>query len=523
MAKRKHRHQRQRDGVIGPALRPVAWSALLSAALAAAGVATPAYAAPPLPVAAYAEPGAQDQVPDAGDRPQPAGLVRLPGATTSPTSPFFPAPVVNTTLGPLALQITAAETALASVGEQLKQLAIEREEIQTDLATLADAWQEARTALSSAETRAKAAAEAAYKRAAELPPGAVGSDLHGLGALSRLQKESPTGSEAEASQLKRAQEVERAAQLAHSDAETRQQDTAARYAALQTTFHQHEQALLTLRNDNSSQLTAIEREREAQEQRLGAGYSGGDTIAGLQAHPKAKQAVRFALAQLGESYVWGAEGPNTWDCSGLMWGAYRSAGLTLPRVSRAQYQATKTRTVSPNALLPGDLLFFSSSRTDASKIHHVGMYIGGGKMVHAPTTGDVVKISTVWWSRFYAATRVVGAVPAPATPPSQTPQPTPTTPSPTPTTPSPRPTNPASPRPTNPASPKPTPPATPPTTPTPTPGPTTQPPAPTATAAPDTPSVPAEPDPPTESGSQPSATGNASADSTATTSAGDGS
>ena len=184
--------------------------------------------------------------------------------------------------------------------------------------------------------------------------------------------------------------------------------------------------------------------------------------------------MQFALAQLGEPYLWGAEGPNRWDCSGLMWAAYRSVAARRFRGSPATSTRRPSRsTVAATALLPGDLLFFSSSPTDASKIHHVGMYIGGGQMVHAPTTGDVVKISTVWWSRFFAATRVVGAVPAPPVPggtdhrrqPSPrprhrnprprargpprrargptTPSPSPTTPSPSPTTPSPSPTTPA--------------------------------------------------------------------------------
>ena len=73
-----------------------------------------------------------------------------------------------------------------------------------------------------------------------------------------------------------------------------------------------------------------------------------------------------------------------------------------------------------SALLPGDLIFFASGSSWQS-VHHVGMYLGGGKMVHAPTTGDVVKVSTVWWSRFYAATRVYGAVPSLADHPADDP------------------------------------------------------------------------------------------------------
>ena len=163
------------------------------------------------------------------------------------------------------------------------------------------------------------------------------------------------------------------------------------------------------------QLIEIERQQEAAEQQIGAGYVSNQSISGMAAHPRALAAVRYALAQLGDPYKWSEEGPNQFDCSGLMWAAYRSPGadyFDLPRVSRDQYAATRGRTVPQSALLPGDLLFFASG-SSWTTIHHVGMYIGNGKMVQAPTTGDVVKISVVRWSRLYAATRVIGAVPAP--------------------------------------------------------------------------------------------------------------
>jgi cell wall-associated NlpC family hydrolase len=341
MAKRKHRHRRQRDGVIGPALRPVAWSALLGAAMAGAAI-TPAAANPP--AAPNAQPGLPDRVPDEGARPQPAGPLQMPGAGgVTSTAPI--APVTSPGLGPLAMQITALETEVASLGEQLKTLAIDRQQIEVELESLTTAWRDAVAELHSAETAAESAAEEAYKSAAGLPPGAIDSDLHGLGALSRLQPERPAGSEAEALRLKRAREVERAAYLAYSDAMARQGDAGTRYTGLQTTFKAREQALLDLRRRNASQLATIEQEREAREQQLAAGFLGGDTVDGLQAATQARKAVQFALAQLGEPYLWGAEGPSRWDCSGLMWGAYRSVGVTLPRVSRDQYQATKTRAV----------------------------------------------------------------------------------------------------------------------------------------------------------------------------------
>jgi peptidoglycan DL-endopeptidase CwlO len=101
----------------------------------------------------------------------------------------------------------------------------------------------------------------------------------------------------------------------------------------------------------------------------------------------AQAAVRAALAQLGKPYRWGAAGPATFDCSGLTLWAWARAGVLLPHSASAQY--AMTRHVAPSQWQPGDLLFFGRP------IHHVGMYIGGGKMVAAPHSGAVVRISLV--------------------------------------------------------------------------------------------------------------------------------
>jgi hypothetical protein len=81
--------------------------------------------------------------------------------------------------------------------------------------------------------------------------------------------------------------------------------------------------------------------------------------------------------------------------------------VALPRTARPQYLATVPVPVS--ALLPGDLLFFGPDPNDWRSIHHVAIYLGRGLMVHAPTTGDVVRIAPIWWAEFFGATRVTGA------------------------------------------------------------------------------------------------------------------
>ncbi|MGY2077048.1 C40 family peptidase [Blastococcus sp. SYSU DS0828] len=101
----------------------------------------------------------------------------------------------------------------------------------------------------------------------------------------------------------------------------------------------------------------------------------------------AQIAVDTAMAQRGKPYVWAATGPSAFDCSGLTSYAYRAAGISLPRASRNQ--AATGQSVSRDQLRPGDLVFFYSP------VSHVGIYIGDGQMVHAPTSGDVVKVASI--------------------------------------------------------------------------------------------------------------------------------
>lgn len=116
-----------------------------------------------------------------------------------------------------------------------------------------------------------------------------------------------------------------------------------------------------------------------------------------RAFPPPTQAARSEVVQvakryLGAPYVWGAEGPNSFDCSGFTSFVYRQVGVDLPRVSRDQIGAGQP--VSRQDLEAGDLVFFGNP------IHHVGIYVGDGMMIHSPRTGDVVRISpytmTTW-------------------------------------------------------------------------------------------------------------------------------
>jgi cell wall-associated NlpC family hydrolase len=139
-----------------------------------------------------------------------------------------------------------------------------------------------------------------------------------------------------------------------------------------------------------SKLSKAERERLA---KLADDEENADQASSLQAAKSASGvsgragiALKYALKQIGDRYVFGAAGLVTWDCSGLTMRAYQAAGVSLPHSSAAQSRMGKK--VSFSSLKPGDLLFYGRP------VSHVGIYLGGGKMVHAPRSGSRVKVTT---------------------------------------------------------------------------------------------------------------------------------
>ncbi|TLW89735.1 NlpC/P60 family protein [Saccharomonospora piscinae] len=115
----------------------------------------------------------------------------------------------------------------------------------------------------------------------------------------------------------------------------------------------------------------------------------------LPPNEQAGQAIDFALEERGKPYVWGAVGPDSYDCSGLMLRAYESAGITLPRVSRDQYQAGAMLPVEQAQ--PGDLVFWAYDSADPATIHHVALYIGDGTIVEAQQSGVPVHTRAISW------------------------------------------------------------------------------------------------------------------------------
>jgi len=120
-------------------------------------------------------------------------------------------------------------------------------------------------------------------------------------------------------------------------------------------------------------------------------------------HPQGRsigvQALRFALTRLGDPYVWGAAGPSAFDCSGLVMWAYAQVGISLLHYTGDQWNEGEH--ISRSELQPGDLVFFFAD------ISHVGMYIGNGLMIDAPTFGQPVQVQPVFWSAYVGAVRIV--------------------------------------------------------------------------------------------------------------------
>jgi cell wall-associated NlpC family hydrolase len=116
-------------------------------------------------------------------------------------------------------------------------------------------------------------------------------------------------------------------------------------------------------------------------------------------------AADWALTQLNKPYVWAAAGPDTYDCSGLTMRAWEQVGIALDHWTGTQWTAGPHVPISQ--LSRGDLLFFGRITQNPGDIHHVGIYVGKGLMVHAPQTGDVVRVAPVWRSDLVGATRPV--------------------------------------------------------------------------------------------------------------------
>jgi peptidoglycan DL-endopeptidase CwlO len=478
------RHRRAQP--VRPWWRPLALSAASAAAITTFFNPLPASAAPQAPPV----PGAP-AVPDMGSRPQPLGTLTMPGQQAgTPAAATITTPGVAMT--PLLQKIEKQRADIAALGDKLIRLGEDRDLANQQVTTAAQKVSDAQTALIKAEQDVAAAAAAAMRDQAALPPGTVGSGLADLDALAQMQRGESETEEAAARHLAIIRAAQASALAEQATATTNATDFARQYEKLNADIAKRQAALQKLEQRHAAEITASEAAQSAADRALGQGYLDGASQ-GRGADPRAVAALTFALAQRGDPYVWSEEGPDQYDCSGLMYAAYRTSAagnFPLARVSRDQYYQTRGKSVDRYSLVPGDLLFFSST-TSWTNIHHVAMYAGNGMMVEAPRTGLTVRLVPVRWSRLFQATRIYGSVegatelpdlntPPPAGNPGTNPPPSSTPPS-----------KPVSKPPVKPSKPPTSPPSTPPSSPS----------TPPSSSAP-----PASPtsDPPSSGGSSPS-------------------
>ncbi|MGY1713928.1 C40 family peptidase [Geodermatophilus sp. SYSU D01106] len=204
-----------------------------------------------------------------------------------------------------------------------------------------------------------------------------------------------------------AQQAQSDADAAEADAQRTLDDLSAQEARLEEDIADYQAQFAALTAAQQAAALAAQQAGEA-EQAAAPAAAGGSTgesapvaqaagrAAAAQPAPvaaagggsgAAQAAVQTALAQVGDPYVWGAGGPNAFDCSGLTQYAYAAAGISLPHSSRMQSQMGTA--VTRSQLQPGDLIFYYSP------VSHVSMYIGNGQMVHASTSGVPVKVVSV--------------------------------------------------------------------------------------------------------------------------------
>jgi peptidoglycan DL-endopeptidase CwlO len=384
-------------------------------------------------------------------------FVALAGGTAVGAAPAAPDAALAKKARDLQAKLDTQNAEVERLAEQLNATDDRRHRLQQRLAQLRARQQAAQRELVTAQAQLDEQARATYMSGPQWLLGELVGGASPTDALRRIpMQKAALEAQAEVVTQVRIRKAEAddlnervATDLAEADLVHRRQAEERRQvqrlvAQLQATLDKIDEQL-------AGYLEAEQARSEAARRAAWSGYMSGvgSVQSWLQAGPVARAAVRWALAQLGDPYRWGATGPDTFDCSGLTSSAYRAAGVSIPRVSRAQWGAGPH--VQLANLLPGDLVFYADNPADPSTIHHVGMYIGNGLMVHAPHTGDVVRVASIWRESYAGATRIVPGVVTPGLPgpPPTAPPPTSlTAPTPPPMTTSPPPTTRASPPPT---------------------------------------------------------------------------
>jgi len=273
-----------------------------------------------------------------------------------------------------------------------------------------EAYNDTREELKSVNVRLKAAhtkvaAQTVELNKAKAKVGQLASETYRRGQLSTLDLmlgDDPDSALAQAGYLPSLGERQAAAMNRLADGERKLAATEAEIKAQQAKAEAGQAKLAKTRATVRKRLKAADAQLRTMTASQRAAYNNSedaDVPAGADASfcrgkaadapsAAAKTALNFACDQIGDAYLWAAAGPTRWDCSGLTMESYAAAGISLPHSSRLQ--AGYGTSVSTSNLQPGDLVFFHSP------ISHVGIYLGGGLMVHAPHSGTVVKVASLY-------------------------------------------------------------------------------------------------------------------------------
>ncbi|CAN2204741.1 Spr Cell wall-associated hydrolases (invasion-associated proteins) [Candidatus Nanopelagicaceae bacterium] len=304
--------------------------------------------------------------------------------------------------------ISSLTSPVATAAQTLAQVQAQVNRLEEEATTAAEGAQEAKVKLASltrslAGIQAQAAVQGKTVDAISKTLGAIAVNQYKSGSLSQslellfssdpaLYLSSAGSLEAitrrKSTQLRKFQSAEQAlnaTSLTVSDrlaqVKVLQKNLAERSALAQRKLAQAELLLSKLKKEDRERLAKLAEDQENADQ--ASSLAAAKSAAGVSG--RSGIALKYALAQIGDRYVFGAAGLTTWDCSGLTMRAFQSAGVSLPHSSAAQSRMGKS--IPFGQKKPGDLLFFGRP------VSHVGIYLGGGRMVHAPRSGSRVKVA----------------------------------------------------------------------------------------------------------------------------------
>lgn len=328
------------------------------------------------------------------------GLALVPGvasaAPTTPTSPSSPSTTDSATLTAVQQKILKMQHDLEVVTEAYNDANIVLDKQKAAAAKAAGEYATAKKSLATEQKSVSKQGASAYQvdqmagLSTIMSSGSPQEVLDKLNALDRISTNKNLVLVKFAQAQQKAQTIKVAADKAAAAAATTAKDLTAKKAKIESGLAALKQQLNSLTATQQAQVMTVAGGAAVQvSPAVAQTPTSTGPVAGAPT-AAASAAVNAALSRQGMPYVWAAAGPSSFDCSGLTMWAYAQAGIGLPHSSSAQRSTGPS--VDFGSLLPGDLVFMPG---------HVGMYIGGGQVVHAPTSGDVVKVvsfSSMSWS-----------------------------------------------------------------------------------------------------------------------------